>query len=223
MSNTNLTYLQPFEKILKLGVDQMLHLSTGAVSSHFNVQTQEKKSPKYLFFLKKGAIKIITFDAFEGKHIKFLVKQGQFFGELALANVDMPDYHAIALEDSSIGYFELDSVREQMNRNADFNLHMLLLISNRINLLENRINQLAHKDSKTRVIEFLHSFIQEFGSKDQNQWSVRNFLKNKEIAQLTFTSRQTVNAVMNQLKKSKQIDFDADYIFVKNQSLQLSV
>ncbi|MCH2082702.1 MAG: hypothetical protein MK226_09945 [Saprospiraceae bacterium] len=48
-----------------------------------------------------------------------------------------------------------------------------------------------------------------------------NFLKNKEIVPLTYTSRQTVNAVMNQLKRSGQIEFSTDYIFLKNRILQL--
>jgi CRP-like cAMP-binding protein len=108
-----------------------------------------------------------------------------------------------------------------MEQHADLNREMLLLISSRIEQLEDRLDHLAHTDSKTRVVDFIQDFAKEFGQQMQDQLVVGNFLKNKEIAQLTYTSRQTVNAVMNQLKRSGQIDFNAEYIFLKNRTLQL--
>lgn len=41
---------------------------------------------------------------------------------------------------------------------------------------------------------------------------MKNFLTHKDIAKLTFTSRQTVSSVLNRLKRNGQIDYNERYI-----------
>lgn len=221
MANHLIQLLQRYQKDIVLPIDQVLHLASGSIMPLPSDRIDARQDPQFLFWLQEGLIKVVTFDELEGECIKFLVKEKQFFGELALAKVQMPDYYAVALRDSKISYFNIDSVHELMEQHADLNLEMLLLISSRIEQLEDRLDHLAHTDSKTRVVDFIQDFAKEFGQQIHDQLVVGNFLKNKEIAQLTYTSRQTVNAVMNQLKRSGQIDFNAEYIFLKNRTLQL--
>jgi len=71
-----------------------------------------------------------------------------------------------------------------------------------------------YKDSKTRIEEFVRSFIEEFGIGKEDRVKAKSLLSHKDIANLTNTSRQTVNNVLSTLRKEKKIDYDSKHISI---------
>lgn len=218
MSPSTTTALQFYKREISLQPGQQIHLASGQLSKPQHFPKHPARPARYLFRLQSGILKILTHNQQE-PNIKFLVTPNQFFGELALAKIEQPDYFAQAAQNALIEYFDLKDVHQLMLQDASFNREMLVLISQRIEKLETRLDQLIQMDSRTRVVQFLRQLARDLGTASEENWIVPNFLKNKEVAQLTFTSRQTVNSVMNELKKSGQIDFDSELIFIKKNLL----
>lgn len=163
-----------------------------------------------VFFLKKGTVKITNS---KDDTVKFVVKKGNIFGELSLYDEEsIPQEKAYALEDSTICYIRAEVMDQLMEEHKSLKNGVLKIYGIRIKKLERRLQDLIHKDSTTRITEFISDYIQEFGDKKGDRMVAKNLLSHKDIGNLTNTSRQTVNNVMSILRKDGIIDYDSQYI-----------
>jgi len=185
---------------------EMEHLNKG---TSIEIGARNKKC---VFFLKKGAVKIVdsTNDT-----TKYVVKMGNIFGELALYDNEAASKEvALTLEDSIICYIEADMMEGLMEKHKSLKNGVLKIYGLRIRKLESRLQDLLYKDSKTRIEEFVRSYIEEFGVDKLGRTEAKSLLSHKDIANLTNTSRQTVNNVLSTLRKEKKIDYDVKHISI---------
>ena len=212
---TKYWFLEGFNLFRKLGMPTMmkmcelLEMEDINKGSSIEIGTRDKKC---VFFLKKGAVKIVdsTSDT-----TKYVVKMGNIFGEISLYDNEAASKEvAIALEDSIICYIEADRMEGLMEKHKSLKNGVLKVYGLRIRKLESRLQDLLYKDSKTRIEEFVISYIQEFGTHNLDRIEAKNLLSHKDIANLTNTSRQTVNNVLSTLRKAKKIDYDSNHISI---------
>ncbi|MEO9512201.1 MAG: Crp/Fnr family transcriptional regulator [Flavobacteriaceae bacterium] len=212
---TKYWFLEGFDLFKKLGMPTMMEMCDLLEMEHVdkgNTIEIGARDKKCIFFLKKGAVKIIdpTND-----RTKYVVQMGNIFGELSLYDKEAALKEvALSLEDSIICYIESNMMEELMEKHKSLKNGVLKIYGLRIRKLENRLQDLLYKDSKTRIEEFVRSFIQEFGVDKENQIKAKNLLSHKDIANLTNTSRQTVNNVLSTLRKEKKIDYDSKHISI---------
>lgn len=168
------------------------------------------RDKKCVFFLKKGSVKIInsTNDV-----TKYVVQKGNIFGELSLYDKQAASEEvALALEDSIICYIESDLMEGLMEKHKSLKNGLLKIYGLRIRKLETRLQDLLYKDSKTRISDFIKAYVEEFGEEKTDKIVAKNLLSHKDIANLTNTSRQTVNNVLSTMRKEKRLDYDAKHI-----------
>lgn len=165
-----------------------------------------------VFFLKKGAVKIV-----DSKYAttKYIVKKGNIFGELSLYDKQTATKEvALALEDSIICYIESDMMETLMEKYKSLKNGVLKIYGLRIQKLESRLQDLLYKDSKTRIKDFIVAYVKEFGEDNGDHIEAKNLLSHKDIANLTNTSRQTVNNVLSTMRKTNQINYNSKYISI---------
>ena len=170
------------------------------------------RDKKCVFFLKKGIVKIVdpTNDT-----TKYVVQKGNIFGELSLYDKEAASKEvATVLEDSIICYIEADMMDGLMEKHKSLKNGVLKIYGLRIRKLESRLQDLLYKDSKTRIEEFVSSYIEEFGVDKIDRKEAKNLLSHKDIANLTNTSRQTVNNVLSALRKENSIAYDSKSISI---------
>jgi CRP/FNR family cyclic AMP-dependent transcriptional regulator len=211
---TKYWFLEGFNLFKKLGMISMMN-----ICEILEMETIEKNSiiklkkghEKSIFFLKKGTVKIVNST---NDTVKYIVKRGNLFGELALYDEKTSDEEvAYALEDCIICYIESDMMEQLMEKHKSLKNGVLKLYGLRIKKLERRLHDLLYKDSSTRIKEFVEDYIEEFGEKnEEGRLTAKNLLTHKEIANLTNTSRQTVSNVLSNLRKEKSIEYDVHSI-----------
>lgn len=212
---TKYWFLEGFSLFKKLGMPTMMELCE--VLEMENVDKGSvieigARSKKCIFFLKKGTVKIVDS---KNDTTKYVVKKGNIFGELSLYNKEAASKEeARALEDSIICYLEADRMEQLMKEHKSLKNGILKIYGLRIRKLENRLQDLLYKDSKMRITEFVTSYIEEFGIEKENRVEAKNLLLHKDIANLTNTSRQTVNNVLSTLRKEKKIYYDSKFISI---------
>jgi len=183
---------------------EMDHVNKGSI---IEIGARDKKC---IFFLKNGSVKIMDS---ENDIVKYVVKKGNIFGELSIYDKDNSSKEvALALEDVVICYIESDMMEGLMEEYKSLKNGLLKIYGLRIRKLEIRLQDLLYKDSKTRISEFIKAFIEEFGEIENDRVVAKNLLSHKDIANLTNTSRQTVNNVLSIMRKDKVIDYDSKFI-----------
>ena len=168
-------------------------------------------SQKKVYMLKDGIVKVGNYTEQGEENLKYILPDGTVFGEMALADGNANDF-AVAADDLLICAIDIDVLQDIMQRNKAFNVAMYKLIGLRLRKVESRLSSIVFKDSSTRIIDFMRELARDFGKEKDGTLVVKNFLTHKDIAKLTFTSRQTVNSVLNRLKRNGQIDYDERYI-----------
>ena len=216
---TKLWYLQNFNLFKEV---EDLTLIEMAVHSHMS-HTRKKEVIYFpeepsntIYLLKSGKIKISRISP-DGQTITLaLLGPGEIFGESAILGQPVRQNIAEVVEDALICAIDKSSFQELLEKSNVLSRRIQTHIGKRVQEVESKIEDLVFKDARERVVTFLKQYITRFGKQLVDLWEVRPFLTHQEIAELTATSRQTVNTILNELKSAGKIDFTRQYLRVQN-------
>lgn len=218
MEQSKLWYLEDFDlfqSMTKEEIDSVEeHVFTRNLRRGERI-TFAKNLNKYVYLVNEGVIKMIATDD-EGKEtIVCLRKKGHLFGALPLlGDFELAEDYAEAIEDSVVSFIDTDKLKQWMSENHELRLHIRAHIGKKLQEIENRLLAMIFKDAKTRIHNFLVSFVKEYGTKTEKGYEVKNFLTNDEIAKLTATSRQTVNSILNELRDQQMIEYNKEILVI---------
>jgi len=199
--------------------DEMTLLQqTATVQSYTKHQVLYKpgQAAKKVFLLLKGTVKVAV-HAEKKDIIKYVVRPGSLFGESCLTGeMERRDF-AYAMEEVA-EVIELDAqvLLSVMRRNFAFAQSLLHFLGERLRYTETQLEKVVLKDSKSRILEFLHQMGIEHGKRIGFETLVKHNMTHQDIADLTGTSRQMVTAVLNQLKRSNVLYFNRKKILFRD-------
>lgn len=171
-----------------------------------------------VYFLMKGTVKV-AIHAEKKDIIKYVVRPGNIFGESCLTGEFQRRDFAYVMDDQAEA-LELDSqmLLTVMKRNFAFAQSLLHFLGERLRYTESQLERVVLKDSKSRIMEFLHQMGLEQGKRVGFETLVKHNMTHQDIADLTGTSRQMVTAVLNQLKRSNVLYFNRKKILFRDLS-----
>jgi CRP-like cAMP-binding protein len=174
------------------------------------------QSSDKVFFLNEGRVKIGTYGE-NGKEItKAILNKGEVFGELAMISEEKRRDFAYAMEDSVACVLTTDEMKEMMKEHNGLSLFFMKIMGSRVLEMEQRLESLVFKDSRSRIIEYLIELVKKSGQRVGYEWVVRKFITHQEIANLTATSRQTVTTVLNELRANNLLTFNRKRLLVRD-------
>ena len=174
------------------------------------------QSSDKIFFITDGRVKIGTYSD-NGKEItKALLGKGEVFGELSLVGEDRRRDFAYAMEKTEACVLSVDEMKGLLKDHSSLSIFMMKVMGSRVLEMENRLESLVFKDSRTRIIEFLVDLVLKKGERVGYERVVRKFITHQEIANLTATSRQTVTTILNELRNKNIITFNRKRLLVRD-------
>ena len=169
-----------------------------------------------IYFIAEGRIKISS-TSDDGKEIiKALLSKGEVFGELSLLGEQNRRDTAVALEDTKLCCITRDEMNGLIQDHSSLSLFFMKIMGSKVLEMENRLESLVFKDSRSRIVEYLVELVRKNGQRIGYEWVVRNFITHQEIANLTATSRQTVTTVLNELRTEEIITFNRKRLLVRD-------
>ena len=169
-----------------------------------------------IYFLTEGKVKIGTYGP-TGKEItKAVIGPGEVFGELALIGENRRRDFAVAAESVQVCVIPKEDLKTLMRERSELTLFLMRIIGARKLEMEQRLESLVFKDSRTRIIEFLYQMGAKKGQRVGYETVVRKFMTHQEIANLTATSRQTVTTVLNELRNRNLITFNRRRLLIRD-------
>ena len=210
-------YLENFNLLKGLEKEEMERLSNIT-----NMQDFTKNQPVYfakepsssIFFLKKGRVKL-TRTSKDGKEmILGIINPGEVFGEMSFLDENERTDFATAMDNALLCAINKQEFREFIEQSPELNLKLTKLIGFRLKKYTEKIEELVFKDSTQRIVSFLLRLAEENGKVIGDEIFVKPFLKHQDIAELTACSRQTVNAVLTDLRENKNISFDRKKLII---------
>lgn len=179
------------------------------------VYMPEDNSDK-IFFIISGKIKIGSYRDNDKEVAHTILQKGDVFGELAMIGETARKDFAQAIEESEIIPIKLEEVKKQMKNHSGLSILIMRMMGARVHEMEQRLESLVFKDSRTRIIEFIILSLKKSGQRMGYEWVLRNFITHQDIANITATSRQTVTMVLNELKNENIIHFDRKRLLIRD-------
>jgi len=203
----------------------LLHRSASVQTySKHQVLYKPGQSAGKVFLLLKGVVKVAV-HAEKKDIIKYVVRPGSVFGESCLTgDVQRRDFAYVMDDHAEVLELEAAAVITAMKNNFGFAQSLLHFLGDRLRYTENQLENVVLKDSKSRIMEFLHQMGIEQGRRVGFETLVKHNMTHQDIADLTGTSRQMVTAVLNQLKRSNVLYFNRKKILFRDlNSLPIAV
>ncbi len=171
-----------------------------------------------IYFLKEGKIKISRIHADGRTTTLDLLGPGEIFGESALLGQNTHTNMAEAIEDAVVCTINREMFQQMLDKNPGVNRSINKFIGFRLRKIQAQVEDLVFKNAQERIEAFLKRYATTFGKSMVDGIRVRPFLAHQEIASLTATARQTVNAVLNDLVDRNIVQYTRRFFHVKDRS-----
>jgi CRP/FNR family cyclic AMP-dependent transcriptional regulator len=169
-----------------------------------------------IFLIKTGKVKIISVGESGKEIVKTILSTGDIFGERSIFGQQNYNDAAVAVEDTQVSILSSHQLKSLMKEHSSISLFFMKLMGSKVLEMEQRLESLIFKDSKSRIIDFLLNLIEKKGQRIGYEWVVRNFITHQEIANLTATSRQSVTTLLNDLRNEGIITFDRRRLLIRD-------
>lgn len=172
-----------------------------------------------IYIIVEGRVKIGSYNE-SGKEItKSIIGKGEMFGELAIAGEAKRRDFAYVMENVTTCLVSRDQMGNLMKEHNGLQLFLMRAMGSRVLEMEQRLESLVFKDSRSRIVEYLIDLVNKKGQRVGYEMLVRNFLTHQDIASLTATSRQTVTTVLNELRSKNILTFNRKRLLVRDLDL----
>ncbi len=173
-------------------------------------------SDKNIYILKKGAVKITKLTP-QGKEIILdICKGGTIFGEMAYVEPVERDESAEVIEDGLICIMKKVDFDRMLQMVPGLSIRLTKMIGLRRWKIENKILDLLYSTVEQRLARTLLNLLDDFGVPHDEGYLIRLKLKHSDYADLIASTRETVTATLNKMRRDGIIDFEGKYVIVKS-------
>lgn len=171
----------------------------------------------YLCFLLQGTVKIGIYSPDGREIIKSILHPHTLFGELGLTGECQRSEFACAMnQEVKYCVVKVSDFKTLIQQNFQLAQSVMLFLGERLRKAERQWESLILKDVRTRIVEFLKESAGERGRQVGFETLVKHGLTQQDIANLVGASRQTVTAILNELRKSNLIHFNRNSILIRD-------
>ncbi len=189
--------------------------------------TIERKYPKgsYLFFeneegnslyiVVSGLVKIFKSDQTGRTKTLAYLKEGDFFGEMAMLDEQKRSASASVLEDSVVLILNRSDFQMEILNNPLIALRLMQAISSRLRSADKQIEDLTFRNLPGRVASAIIELSKKHGIKTAaGQVKIDLKLTHQELAEMIGTAREVVTSILNDFRKAKCIAIEEKHIII---------
>lgn len=217
------------EANLKLWYLKNLGIFKGAKSEEIKVLDEitimkNYKKKEYIYFskadvdriyiIKQGNVEIGYLDE-SGKEFAIdILGMGEIFG--TILGQEGAGGYARVVDRALICHMSRIDFEEYLEKFPGMSLRVLKFLGFKINILENKLQNLVFKDIRTRICELLASLYEKSG--DTEQKVIKVALTHRDIANLVGCTRETASLNLSELKKEGIITYHKRRIKILSES-----
>jgi CRP-like cAMP-binding protein len=165
----------------------------------------EGDSPNFLYLVVSGKVKIFKTNE-SGKHfITEIVKEGDFFGYIALFDNCNHKESSMAIENCEIARINKDDFFKLLLSNTEVSVKFIKLLSNNYSIAEEKLIKLAYDSARKRVAEALILISKKYKESDSEGETPFALLR-ENISALSGISPESVSRNLTDFKEEGLIE-----------------
>ncbi len=164
-----------------------------------------------LYVVVTGLVKVVLIGEDGREVILSVLKEGDFFGEMALIDDEPRSAHVIAMEDSNLLVLRREDFQQRLREMPGVGVGLLRAMSRRLREADEKIGGLVLLDVNGRVAKLLLRM-----ADDHDGVHITRKVTHHTIAQMVGSSRETVSRTMRDLSERGLIEVSRKAITIRN-------
>lgn len=203
------------ECLLPEEVDEILHHSSIAVFQRREIIFRQNTRTSHVMYVKSGLVKTYKEGRNKRSIILKLATAGDFLGIHSVYGHDMHQFSAAALQTAEIGFIDLASFNEVLQRNGRF-AHALVqkLCTDGLYFFERLLAQ-SHKQLPGRIADVILYFSDILYKQEEFEFP----LTRRELAELAGTTKESFIRTLTEFKNDKIIVLDGSKVRVNSMKI----
>lgn len=167
----------------------------------------ESQHPKYLYYIKSGAVKCYKSSDSGKELITTLYKTGDFFGLISLINEHPYHETAETVEPTEVMLIPAQDFRLLMYNDRDFSARFIKLLATHADRSEEQLIDLAFSSVRRKVSRALIGYVEKMET-------YKCDLSRDDLAAIAGTARETLIRTISDFKSEKLVDIEDGCIIV---------
>lgn len=159
-----------------------------------------------LYIVNSGSIKAYRYTKEGKEQILYVMSSGDSIGELNLLKKSRYKYSASALADTDICIISKDNFDGLLQKYPEITLRILEGLHDRMDNLEDLVQNLSTKDVEARIADLLLHFIKDFGVETKDGIEVDMPLSREEMGNFIGTTRETISRKLASMQEEGIIE-----------------
>ncbi len=164
-----------------------------------------------LYVVVTGRVKVVLVGEDGREVILSVLKEGDFFGEMALIDDEPRSAHVIAMEDANLLVLRREDFQQRLREAPGMAIGLLRALSRRVREADDKIGGLVLLDVTGRVATLLLRMADE-----NDGVHITRRVTHHTIAQMVGSSRETVSRTMRELAEQGLIEIARNTVTIHN-------
>jgi CRP-like cAMP-binding protein len=204
-----------FSRLGDASLDAILRLTRRKRFKKDDIIFHEKEQGDSLFVILHGRVRVAIFGD-DGKEVTLSeLSEGDFFGEMALLDLEPRSATVIAEEDSEFLCLQRDDFARAIEQDPGMSASLIQVLAGRLRKANHQISTLALLDVYGRVARVLQELGEEEGKRLKDGRVVVRRPTHMDIAHRIGSSRETVTRMMRDLEENGHIETQGREIFLR--------
>lgn len=210
-------FLKKIPLFVELDEQELLRLADITITRTFrkNANVFMEGDPRQaVFFIQKGIVKIYKIDSEGNEQVVSFLREGDMFPHTGFFDATPYPATAVVVEAAELFVIPVHAFEQLMLDMPSIAIKVMRVMGQKIRELQTKLQEFVTQDVNRRIISFLIRLAQEHGQPDDSGIRIDIPLTHQEFANMVGTTRETVNRVMNQLKKEGIIEMNRQGIVI---------
>lgn len=206
-----------FSSLSKEDLEMVINLITKKSFDKSTTIFSEGEIFDKLFIINHGSIKVYKYTKDGKEQILYILKEGDFLGDLNLLKKDTFKFSAAALEPTKMCIIHKDDFDALIKTNPNISIKVLEYAHDRITSLENLIQTLTTKDVEVRLASLLLNLSKAFGVNTSKGIEIILPLTREDMANFIGVTRETISRKLSYFQSENIIEiFENRLIIIKD-------
>lgn len=205
-----------FAELSEEDLNQLKDITTKRIFRKKECIFMEGEERQAVYFIYSGIIKTFKMDQEGNEQIINLLHPGDMFPHIGFFEETPYPATAEVKADAILFIIRIQDFDEFMLNHPHIAMKVMKIMGQKIAALTQRIQEMTSQDVQHRVIFALIRLAQESGLSDNQKVFINIPITNQDIANIVGSSRETINRVLNKLKKENLIESSRKGIYIND-------
>jgi CRP/FNR family cyclic AMP-dependent transcriptional regulator len=181
----------------------------------------EGRDKEAVFFIVEGLVKTFKTDENGNEYIMSFLQPGEMFPHTGFFDPHPYPATAEAIVDTRLLAIPVAAFEQLIGDSPLIAIKLMRVMSGKIRELQEKVQELTGQDVQDRVIAFLIKLADNYGQRKEGRIQIALPMTNQEFANTIGTTRETVNRLINQLRKEQILELHrSGYTIYRYDALQ---